>query len=580
MRSLIVRKVGLSVIATALVAFVLLYVAIDLANGFGVLVPPGATFVLRSGVVQSVTPGSPAARAGVRAGDRADFTRGGWLLHLSLDRAYLFVGRPSALPLIRNGHAITAVLRVLKPTPRSDAWANFVAAALLLLYSGLGAALYFMRRTMTCLVFFALACGQAIQFDNLAPMRIATPGWMPLAILVATLGPYLGQYGLLYFGLLFSNRSIANSRRAQFAVAAVALALAAVYYYHFYAYTVLPDVLNSFLVVSILNWLMFAAAAGAISARISHDADSRRLRWVAVGIWAQALVFAVFYIDENLHQSTVAATPAITYLFAWFQPAPLGIAYVLMHTRVIDVRVVGARTIVYGLLTAIPIGLFSIADWFFSRRLADARLATFAEFGIAVLFGIWLNTLHKRIDRFVERIVFASRHHAFQRLRHAMHALSSVEHSPTATAMMCEEAASALHLASAAVFMSRGDAYDRVTHLGWEGCAEHLSADDPLVLFARSAHHTTRLSEVAPTHSAIPPGDGKPEIAVPVMQHHRIIAVAFYGRHANGEHLDADEEMLLSELAQAAGAALDRLQLSERVRELELAAAFQSHVSS
>ncbi|HZZ65574.1 MAG TPA: hypothetical protein VFE17_08760, partial [Candidatus Baltobacteraceae bacterium] len=342
------------------------------------------------------------------------------------------------------------------------------------------------------------------------------------------------------------------------------------------AYTVWPDPFNSFLVVSILNLALFATAAVAISARVGADADSRRLRWVAVGIWAQFLVFAAFYVDENLNAHALGGTPLINYLFAWFQPAPLGIAYVLTRTRVIDVRVVGARTIVYALLTAIPIGLFSVADWFFSRSLEDARLATFAEFAVAVFFGIWLSTLHKRIDAFVERIVFASRHHAFQRLHHAIHALSSIELSSTATEIMCGEAAGALNLASAAVFVSRGDCYERVAERGWEGATETLERDDPLVLFTRARHRTVRLTDVAPSQSALPQGDARPEIAVPIIQHGNIAAVALYGRHVSGEHLDADEETLLGELVHAAASALDRLELSERLRQLESAAALRS----
>jgi hypothetical protein len=410
-------------------------------------------------------------------------------------------------------------------------------------------------------------------------MKLAAPAWMPLAMLIATILPAMDLYGLLYFGILFSNRARWATPVRRYVLVPLILAISTLYYYHFYAYTVAPAPFNTFLAVSILNWTVFAAAAAAITARVSREADSRRLRWVAVGIWLQAIVFAVFYVDQNLNTRALGGTPAVTYLFAWFLPAPLCIAYVLMRTRIIDARVVGARTVVYGLLTAIPIGLFSIADWIFSRKLEDARLATFAEFALAVLFGIWLNTLHKRIDRFVERIVFASRHHAFQRLRYALHALPSVERSETAIAMICTEAADALQLASAAVFMERSGPYERVAAVSWDGCAESLEPDDPLVLYARSEHHAVRLPEVAPSGSVVPHGDAKPEIAVPIMQHHRTIAVAFYGKHRNGEHLDADEEALLSELAQAAGSALDRLQSIQRVRELEIALGMQQHLA-
>lgn len=111
--------------------------------------------------------------------------------------------------------------------------------------------------------------------------------------------------------------------------------------------------------------------------------------------------------------------------------------------------------------------------------------------------------------------------------------------------------------------------YERVAALGWDEGALELLADDPLVLFARSQGRAVRLTDVAPSSSTLPHGDAAPEIALPIHVNHQTVGVALYGKHATGEHLDADEEKLLSELSHAAGAALQRLQSLERVRELE-----------
>ncbi|HEY9180102.1 MAG TPA: hypothetical protein VIO32_05245 [Candidatus Baltobacteraceae bacterium] len=111
--------------------------------------------------------------------------------------------------------------------------------------------------------------------------------------------------------------------------------------------------------------------------------------------------------------------------------------------------------------------------------------------------------------------------------------------------------------------------YERVAALGWDEGALELLADDPLVLFARSQGRAVRLTDVAPSSSTLPHGDAAPEIALPIHVNHQTVGVALYGKHATGEHLDADEEELLSELSHAAGAALQRLQSLERVRELE-----------
>jgi len=551
-----------------LVAVTLLYAAVEFALGLGVLAKPGVTFDLRSGTVTAVTPGSPAALAGIRIGDRADFARGGWQLHLSLGRSDLVTGRTTALPLIRDGKSVVASLVGPPMSAPPDSWDHFVNVASLLAYAGLGALLFALRRNAASLVFFALACAYSLRVNNLALLSAAPPSWMPIAMLFCSVASVVPQtFGLLYFGLLFANDAawVANARRYVFIPAVV---IAALYYYHFFGYTVWAQPFDTYLAFSILTWLVFVVAATAITARMSRDPNPARLRWVAIGLWIQALVDAAFLVDQNL-QGPTGGTALISHLWAWFQPGLLCIAYVLLQTRVVDARLVGARTIVYGALTAIPIGLFSIVDWVFSRRLEDARLATIVEFVVAVLFGVGLNALHKRIDRFVDRIVFADRHHAFVRLRNATHALPSTERSATVYGLLANESAAALKIASAAVFVSSAGGFERVAHSGWNESARVLSDDDPIVLFARSQGRTVRLADFAGSEAALPKGEARPEIAIPLFVGHAMAGVVVYGNHVSGEHLDADEEERLAELVHAGGSALTRLASGDRIRELE-----------
>lgn len=557
------------IIATFLIAFVLLYVGIECALGFGFVSTTGATFDLRSGAVMAVAPGSAAARAGIRAGDRVDFARAGWLVHLSLDRTGIVSNHAQVLPLLRRGRPFTATLWAGAARPPADAWVDFVNAAAALLYASLGGVLYFLRRTNASLALFVFCCGCSVQVGNLVPALIAAPSWVPAALFVGTIGPsILDVFGNLYFGLLFANQASSVRPAWRYVILPAIVVQTALYYYHFYGLTIWPQPFNTFLVFAVLQWLIFAVAAIAITIRIARDAQAARLRWVAVGIWASGLITAIFIIDQNMVALGSQGHAFIIGLFAWVQPMPLCIAYVLLRTRVIDARVVGARTIVYGLLTIIPIGLFSIADWFFSRKLADARLATVAEFGIAVIFGVWLNTLHKRIDRFVERIVFSSRHQGFTRIRNALHAMSAVERSSTVYTMLTEGCGQALNLASAALFVAR-TRYERVAGYGWDGCSQVLDPDDAAILFARAHGRPVRIADFAPSSSALPAGDAAPEVAVPIVLRQGVYGIALYGRHSGGEHIDAGEEDLLAELAHAAASALERLHADDQIAELQ-----------
>lgn len=562
------RAVIRAALVVILAVVALLYAAVELALALGVLTAPGATFELRSGVVTGVQSGSPAATAGVRVGDRVDFARGGWQLHLSLGRTDLRAGQTTTLPLLRDGRPFVARLIGPQPTAPPDQWVDILNIVALLVYAGLGGLLFALRRNAASLVFFALACAYATRVDNLALLQAASPSSMPFVMLLCSVASIVPEtFGLIYFALLFGNDAPWATNARKYALIP-AVVIAGLYYYHFYGYTVWAQPFDTYLVYSILTWFVFAGTAVAITARANRDPNPR-LRWVAVALWAQALLNAAFLIDQNLRGPANLGTGVIGYLFAWFQPGTLCIAYVLLYTRVVDVRLIGARTLVYGALTAIPIGLFSIVDWVFSRRLEDARLATIVEFVVAVLFGVGLNAIHKRIDRFVDRIVFADRHHAFVRLRNATHALPSAERSATVYGLLANESATTLKLASAAVFVGSAGGFKRVADTGWSGSVDTLSDDDPIVLFARSQGRMVRLADFASSEAALPQAEARPEIAIPLFVDHRMAGVVVYGNHVTGEHLDADEEERLVELVHAGGSALTRLASGDRIRDLE-----------
>ncbi len=230
-------------------------------------------------------------------------------------------------------------------------------------------------------------------------------------------------------------------------------------------------------------------------------------------------------------------------------------------------RIVGARAVIYAAITSVPVALLALADWLFARRLEDARLATVFEVAIALAFSFWLRALHKRIDRFAERVFFGSRHRAFERIHHVAHALPFTESVSTIERMLAIEAAQSLQFSSGALFRVADGVYSRTASTGWDGAAERLDADDSLVLFARSERRGVRLSVTPPSKACVPNGNAKPIFALPVIAGRNTIAVVLYGSHRDGEAIDAEEEQLLNALGQAAATAYEHLHAEERERE-------------
>ncbi len=148
--------------AVLLGALVVVFVALNCAQGAGFITPVGINFELRSGLVRSVTPGSAAALAGVRPGDYADFERGGWRLHLSLDRMGLLSGQRLSLPLVRQGRPFTAMLVGARPSLPANAWTYFVTAFMSVVYFALGLTLFLLKRSPASFTFYLFAAGTAI----------------------------------------------------------------------------------------------------------------------------------------------------------------------------------------------------------------------------------------------------------------------------------------------------------------------------------------------------------------------------------------------------------------------------------
>jgi hypothetical protein len=389
---------------------------------------------------------------------------------------------------------------------------------------------------------------------------------MPLSAFESVL-PVLGNIGFIYLCLRFpTGQPLGGWRLVDRCVPYFGLLLGLVYYLHFYQSALLTGASGWLYAVS--STLSVVGALAGLLAYLSRfwnasGPDLTRMRWVAAAIAVYIVALILFFVDQVINSR---ATPWITWLFS-FNPAPFAFAYALVRERVLDIRIVGARAAIYAAITSIPVALFALADWLFARRLEDARLATVFEVAIALAFSFWLRALHQRIDRFVERVFFASRHRAFERVQHMVRALPFTEKVSSIEEMLAIEAAQTLQLSSGALFRVSGDLYSRTASVGWEGAAESLDADDSLVLFARSERHGVQLSMAPPSKARAPQGNAKPIFALPVIAGRKTIAVVLYGGHRDGESIDAEEEQLLNALAYAAATAYEHLDAEDRERE-------------
>jgi hypothetical protein len=563
------RLVRILAVVVALLA--LSHPVITLVCDFGAYASPdtvGVRIDAPSGNVDSVTPGSAAAATGLRSGDRVDFIRAGSLMHLWLWDCWFPVGKPFALPVVRAGVAVPIVI-VATPAPLD---ANAIALDVVTLLFAivlmiLACATVFARVDSLTLSFYAFCVFYGAS-DNTAWLRISPPALTPLSALESVLPVGTGSIiGYLFLCLRFpTGYAVGRWRAVDRAVIPYAILTQSVYYAHFY---------QSAFVVGNTGWLYVASSAMVVFAGVvglaayvsrfwsARGPEVTRMRWVASAIAVYIVSLVIFFVDQVVNRN---ATPWVLWLF-YLNPAGLAFAYALVQGRIVDIRIVGGRAAIYALITSIPVALLAFADWFFARRLEDARLATVFEVAIAVGFSFWLRAIHKRIDRFAERVFFASRHRAFVRMHHITQALPFTEKVATIESLLTEETARAMRFSSAALFRAENGSYTRTASIGWHDEAAGLDADDSIVLFSRSAHQLVNLSEAPESKANLPRGHEKPVYALPVVVGRRVIAVVLYGAHQDGEAIDAEEEHLLTGAAHAAATAYEHLHAVERETE-------------
>lgn len=316
----------------------------------------------------------------------------------------------------------------------------------------------------------------------------------------------------------------------------------------------------------ILIWIGYAVGLLAYldRRRTAVGEELLRTRWVALAIAAHVAIEAVFLALNMLGHAQFAA-----YVFM-LNPAPYAFAYALVRGRIVDVRVFGGRALVYAAITSVPIAVLAVLELLFEKELRNVRLAGFVEVTVAVAFSFWLQSLHRRIDRFVERWFFAQRHHAHAAIEKMIDALPFVEQPDTIETMLGRDVPEQLGFQCAAIYGDQDGGFSLRTSSGCSGLASHLDRDDPLILYPRSNRTLVALCDIPASRILLPAGELIPAYALPIIGGGHTFAIVLYGEHRTGEPMDSEEERLLVRLAHGAANAYEHLLL--RTRESEIAA--------
>jgi hypothetical protein len=326
-----------------------------------------------------------------------------------------------------------------------------------------------------------------------------------------------------------------------------------------------PELINQFAEAS--TYVIVGLAAGALVDTLlrSSGDDRQRLRWVVAGCiigfasYPQKL-FLTFDLPGWEGNIVFNILPLLI---------PLAVAYGVLKHRVLDLRFVVARSLLYVLLVAGFIAFLGVVDWLGLRFLSEARFQVAILVVIATLFGFALGPLARRARNLIDRIYFRAHFDARERLAAHVDAVRRARSSDELESLLTSGVADALGLTSAAAFLPQRDGgFARGVSVGWPNTADwHVLQDDPAAgsLNVRSVARID--SRSAFPGFAVPEGPLSPVLTLPVRSNGHVYACFVYGAHINGADINSEEITELRWIATEAGITWRSIAAHEAVQD-------------
>ena len=546
-------------------------IALNIAAAVQLFVPQttfGYRLVYTTGFeVAGVDAGTPAAAAGIVAGDHLDFSRSKLRDRLiGLEYQPALPGEPVTFVLIHQPHYLRPL--TLKAGPLSETQSHHALFSPLASFLRLAGFAYILialaillRRPnrMTWGLFIYLVSATDVSFYRFPDS---------LSLIVTLASDLLGVAGTA--GLVIFAARFPDDRPTGWRAWADRLAIPAG------AIFVIPnlawDATSLLRGVSPQPWMAFGSTFGALGLILVAAAslvgtfvtverwERQRLQWVMAGVLFTLLTYAAEWARYLPQTYTAVTSDAALWLATLlYAAAPFAIAYGVVRQRVFEISFVIGRTLVFTIVTALIFALFALVEWLAGHIVEQTGItvALVAFTAIAVSFS--LDAVHARVEHFVESTLFKRRHQAEHHLEDVVAGLPYAQSASAVESAILREPMQAFALSSATLFFRNSSG---------EYVRDGDVLDDAIPLRLEGRHHSVRLHEFDRVATAeIEKGD--PVLAVPIFVRSRLTAVLVYGAHVNGEDIDPDEAASLEALGVAAGIAYDHLETARVEREAE-----------
>ena len=549
MRPSLWRVCALTLIALG-IAFVCYQPTIPAQDDFGVhfTVPAGAPGSI---LVTSVDRNSQAERAGIRRGDTIEYG------DTAYERAEVLYATPgSRVTVVVNGHPVTMIAH--NPTSVGLPLATIVIRLAFLFV----AALLAWRRpedsAARALVVFLWCFGLAIAMSNGV---LATP---LLSLVVLQFGSAIlflaGTGAAAVFAARFPTGVALPTPRflarlCVFLVVLSAIALVATEW--------LPRTSATVSILYFALRLLFTGIALLVIATLivayvqGEPAERPRRRWLflilGLGLLAP-LIDVIVQLVFGL-QRWVDALSQIPLGFL-----PIGLAYIILRHRVIDVGFVLNRAVVYGVVSVIVVGIFVIVETLMGKYVeSHSHIGSVAvQLAVALVLGFSVRAIHTRVDRFVDTVFFRERHEAESAMRDFAFDAPYITEASVLLRRCVEIVRKHAHASNAAVWLRNETLYEQA-----EGTFKQSSVDenDPAIVAMRARRGVAELQSL---HSSLPG-----TLAFPMIVRGQLVGMLLCGPKNEEETYAPDERETLGTVAASVAHALDGLRVTELEQTVE-----------
>ncbi len=521
----------------------------------------------RGGVIEP-RPGAPLP-AGLQSGDSVI-----WAQQSPLVRAVLInenVPSTQSYPLVvqRDGQRVVVPVRSA-PVPQQP---DHPGIGLLfrfgkLLILGLGLLTLWRGRSWSAwgLSLFALSLIVSYSANHLP----APPYWNlgQTFLLQSAQGPLalLGLYAAA--GALTGSTARSQRRRNLAYVALLLLLLAAEAAQPILQIVLSPSVgMPAVLQIALIVLVLSAAAVPLvvlITGYARAKAEARlRIRWILTGTALLLPLMALSLVQQSshIHDRTVLADIVFARLLLII--AIVGLyTYAVLRQRLVEVRVVLNRALVFALLMGLIVGFFALMENLIERSALGERAGLALEIGVPLALGVLFHQLHRRVEALVDKVFFQHEHNAREALREFVHDAGFVE-SPH---VLIERAVEAFARHSggqgAALYDAHGGGFMRQ---GVDPAASlfplRLDQDDRALVRLRA---TLAPLDLHGTTSAL----GSEGLALPLSLRGHLFGVLVCGPRPAGRYAQAEIERL-AQTAHEVGASLFALRAQANETELE-----------